>query len=165
MRKRRKVVLAVVGALACASLSAPVAGQTQSNRDAGYKGPTSSENALPLSYFDAVVLIKARRYDEAIALLMASGRLDSADVRNWIGYSHRKMKRMEEARIHYEAALRIDPDHVATLEYFGEWHVEMGQLDGARAMLARIEAICGRDTCEAWRDLSFAITTGVPREH
>jgi tetratricopeptide (TPR) repeat protein len=150
---------ALVAALACGPVAA------QSNRDADYKGPTTSGNALPVAYFDAVVLIKARRFEEAIPMLLGTGRLENADVQNWLGYSYRKLKRMEESRVHYEAALRIDANHLPTLEYFGEWHVEMGRTDEARAFLARVEALCGREACEAWRDLKHAIDTGRPKEH
>jgi tetratricopeptide (TPR) repeat protein len=150
-------------ALAAALLASPVS--AQSNRDADYKGPTTSENALPVAYFDAVVLIKARKYEDAIPMLLGIKRMENADVQNWLGYSYRKLKRMEESRIHYEAALKIDANHLATLEYFGEWHVEMGKIDEARGFLTRVEALCGREACEAWRDLKHAIDTGKPKEH
>ncbi|MGL5116767.1 MAG: tetratricopeptide repeat protein, partial [Beijerinckiaceae bacterium] len=150
-------------ALAAALALVPAA--AQSNRDADYKGPTTSENALPVGYFDAVVLIKAKKYAEAIPMLISLKLMGNADVQNWLGYSYRKLKRMDESRVHYEAALRIDPEHLPTLEYYGEWLVEMGQIEAARVFLAKIETRCGRESCEAWRDLKFAIDTGKPREH
>jgi tetratricopeptide (TPR) repeat protein len=111
----------------------------------------------------AAALAKQRQFEQVIALLAPLRAENSADVENLLGYAHRKLKRMEPARVHYERALQLDPAHVPTLEYYGEWYVEMGMPEHARAHLARLAALCG--ACEAWRDLKFAIETGRPREH
>jgi Flp pilus assembly protein TadD len=81
---------------------------------------------------------------------------DSPDVLNYIGYANRRMGRMDEARTHYEGALALDPGHRGALEYFGEWHVEMGKIEDARRFLGRLEAACGTG-CREYQDLAEAI--------
>jgi tetratricopeptide (TPR) repeat protein len=109
-------------------------------------------------------LIRNRHFERAIPMLEGLREVDTAEVQNLLGYAHRKLGRMEPSRVHYERALLVDADHIPTLEYYGEWFVQMGQLDRARSHLARIERLCGQ-ACEAYQDLKHAIDTGTPKEH
>ena len=100
------------------------------------------------SYRAAVALIEAERYDEALSAMRALDDGTSADVVNYIGFIHRKLGRMAEAQMYYEAALHMKPDHRGALEYYGEWYVMMGQVEQARKNLARIALLYGSDTKE-----------------
>ena len=99
-------------------------------------------------YRAAVALIESARYDEALSAMRELDDGSSADVVNYIGYLHRKLGKMAEAQMYYEAALHMKPDHRGALEYYGEWYCMMGNLDKARRNLARIAELYGTGTKE-----------------
>lgn len=107
-------------------------------------------------YGVAVSFIRDGRYDDAIRTLVALDKADSPDVQNYIGYANRQLGRMDEARVHYEAALAVDPNHRGALEYYGEWHVELGRLAEARGFLERL-ALLGGTSCQEYQDLAAAL--------
>jgi tetratricopeptide (TPR) repeat protein len=104
----------------------------------------------------AVNQVQEGRYETAITTFVALKEADSPDVENYLGYANRKMGRMVEARIHYENALALNPEHRGALEYFGEWHVEMGKLDEAQRLLLRLAGVCGTN-CQEYQALADAI--------
>jgi tetratricopeptide (TPR) repeat protein len=99
------------------------------------------------------------QYAAAIEQLKALGQDDRADVANLIGYSYRKLGNYELASVWYERALKADPNHVRTWQYYGLWQVEQGNREQAKHHLAKIEAIAGRDSTE-YQSLAAALTTG-----
>lgn len=107
-------------------------------------------------YSLAVQMIEVNQYDDAFIILSSLDQPDNADVLNYMGFTSRKLGRMEDARHYYEAALAIDPKHVGVLEYYGEWHVQMGNFDTARLHLAKIASLCGVN-CKEYRALANEI--------
>ena len=99
-------------------------------------------------YWTARKLIDAKEYQAAINALTAIERPDNVEILNLLGFTNRKLGRMEQAQGYYEAALAIDPKHLGVLEYYGEWFVSSGDMDRARAHLAKIGTICGTDCRE-----------------
>jgi predicted Zn-dependent protease len=99
-------------------------------------------------YRDAVALVDAGRYPEALDAMHALDDGTSADVITYIGFINRKLGRMAEAQMYYEAALHMKPNHRGALEYYGEWYCMMGNLEKARENLALIKTIYGADTKE-----------------
>src|SRR5216684_372361 len=81
---------------------------------------------------------------------------DRNDVANLIGYSYRKLGDYKVSQIWYERALKADPDHVKTWQYYGLWQVEQGNRDQAQYHLSRIAALAGTDS-EEYRSLSAAL--------
>ena len=59
------------------------------------------------------------------------------------------MAKFDRAEIYYNRALAIAPDHIGAIEYYGELKVERGDIDGARAHLARLENLCNFGCYEA----------------
>lgn len=57
----------------------------------------------------------------------------------------------------YERALKADPNHVRTWQYYGLWQVEQGNREQAKHHLAKIEALAGRDSTE-YQSLAAALT-------
>lgn len=113
------------------------------------------------AYLVAVGLINERRYGEALAAL---DRAHAAfgphpDVLTYMGYVHRQQGALATARRHYEAALAIAPRHRGATEYYGELKVATGDLAGARAMLARLDADCTFGCAEA-EELRRWVTLG-----
>ena len=95
-------------------------------------------------------------YASAIEQLKALGEDDRADVANLIGYSYRKLGDYKVSQIWYERALKADPNHVRTWQYYGLWQLEQGNRDQAQYHLTRIGELCGTD-CPEYRSLAAAL--------
>jgi tetratricopeptide (TPR) repeat protein len=95
-------------------------------------------------------------YTAAIEQLKALGHDDHPNVANLIGYSYRKLGDYKLSQAWYERALKADPNHVLTWQYYGLWQIEQGNRDQAQYHLSRIAAICGTD-CEEYRSLAAAL--------
>jgi tetratricopeptide (TPR) repeat protein len=95
-------------------------------------------------------------YSAAIEQLKALGHDDHPNVANLIGYSYRKVGDYKLSQVWYERALKADPNHVLTWQYYGLWQIEQGNRDQAQYHLSRIAAICGTD-CEEYRSLAAAL--------
>ena len=87
-------------------------------------------------------------YAGAIVQLKALGHDDRADVANLVGYSYRKLGDYKVSQIWYERALKADPNHVRTWQYYGLWQVEQGNRDQAQYHLNRIAALAGTNSDE-----------------
>ncbi len=95
-------------------------------------------------------------YAAAIDQLKALGHDDNAAVANLIGYSYRKLGDYKLAQIWYERALKADPNHVKTWQYYGLWQVEQGNRDQALYHLNKIAQLAGKDS-EEYRSLAAAL--------
>jgi hypothetical protein len=95
-------------------------------------------------------------YESAIKQLKALGHDDYANVANLIGYSYRKQGDYKLSQIWYERALKSDPNHVLTWNYYGLWQIEQGNRDQAEFHLRKIAEICGTD-CYEYRTLALAL--------
>jgi len=119
--------------------------------------PGSGQTAFADGYRAAYAAIFDRHdYASAIEQLKALGRDDSAAVANLIGYSYRKLGDYKVSQIWYERALKADPDHVKTWQYYGLWQVEQGNRDQAQYHLNRIAQLTGT-TSEEYRSLAAAL--------
>ena len=95
-------------------------------------------------------------YASAIEQLKALGHDDQPNVANLIGYSYRKLGDYKLSQVWYERALKADPNHVLTWQYYGLWQIEQGNREQAQYHLSRIAAICGT-SCEEYRSLAEAL--------
>ena len=95
-------------------------------------------------------------YAAAIDQLKALGRDDAAPIANLIGYAYRKLGDYKVSQIWYERALKADPNHVKSWQYYGLWQVEQGNRESARYHLNRIAALTGTGS-EEYRSLSIAL--------
>jgi len=95
-------------------------------------------------YVAAVRLINEARYEDAIlSLLDAQSAVGPhPDILNYLGFAHRKLGRIEDAKSWYAQALAINPDHLGANEYLGELYVEIGDLANARRQLAKLDRLC-----------------------
>ena len=120
--------------------------------------PPGIENAaFSKGYRAAYATIYDRNeYAAAIGQLKALGHDDSAAVANLIGYSYRKLGDYKLSQIWYERALKADPNHVKTWQYYGLWQVEQGNRDQAQYHLSRIAALAGTNS-EEYRSLAAAL--------
>ncbi len=107
-------------------------------------------------FAEAVSLIRAEHYAEALELLWAIEACDDPKVLNYIGFSTRKLGDLETGIKYYHRALEIDPDYALAREYLGEGYLEKGDLAAAKGELAQIEARCGTG-CREYAVLDRAI--------
>jgi tetratricopeptide (TPR) repeat protein len=149
---RPKITLPVT-ALMCALLAyAPIAFAA---------GTATNTNAPDLTSVRAKV--KAKDFKGAIAELgplMESNQ--HADVYNYYAFSLRKTGDLTSAATYYRKALDFDANHLGALEYQGELFVELGQIDKAKANLAKLVLLCPNG-CEEREDLEKAIQTAAKK--
>ncbi len=95
-------------------------------------------------------------YADAITQLKALARNDVADVANLIGYSYRKLGDYKQSQVYYELALKDDPNHVRTWQYYGLWQLEQGNREQAEYHLHKIAELAGTNS-EDYRSLAAAL--------
>ena len=134
----------------------PLAPPTRSRRSPS-KQSLFDDPAFAKAYRAAYSTIYDRNdYAAAIDELKALGHDDHPNVANLIGYSYRKLGDYKLSQVWYERALKSDPNHVLTWNYYGLWQIEQGNRDQAVYHLSRIAAICGTD-CAEYRSLAEAL--------
>ena len=160
--------LLTLAMLSMAMVAAPVLAYAAPDNDpppsdSKGKKKKSSENSTRsyAAFADGYRAVYATIYDRhdyaaAIEQLKALGHDDSAAVANLIGYSYRKLGDYKVSQIWYERALKADPNHVKTWQYYGLWQVEQGNRDQAQYHLSRIAAISGTAS-EEYRSLAGAL--------
>lgn len=143
-------------ALASVGLAAWLLGATVSAGAVDSPPPASVHAVDPLRAARAA--IARQRWDDALLELRRAPDNGSADWHNLMGYAMRKQPApdLAAAQRHYDAALRIDPDHKGALEYAGELALVKGDLATAEAHLARLVRLCAAG-CEERDDLQRAV--------
>ncbi len=121
----------------------------------------SSSKSTPRKAGDyelGVKAVKAANYGKAIKLLskVVAAKPGNADAWNYIGFSHRKLKKFDQAMSAYQKALAIDPDHRGANEYLGELYLQTGDLAKAKERLKKLDDVCTFG-CEEFDDLKAAI--------
>lgn len=122
------------------------------------KSDKRSDAQFEKRYQAARDLVEGGKYKEGLAAFQALKRDDNPSVATYIGFAHRKLGDYDAAKRWYDKALAADPRHIRTMEYYGEWQVERGNIEEAKVFLTRIETICGNRECEEYKDLNEAIT-------
>ncbi len=102
--------------------------------------------------------VNAKDFETALRHLTTAEKEtpNDADVQNLLGYSYRKLGKVEKAFDHYRLALKIDPKHRGAHEYVGELYLEMDQLTNSQKHLAALDKACFWG-CEEYDDLKEAI--------
>ena len=135
----------------------PPATKSKAKKKTSEASPGIEDAAFARGYRAAYATIYDRNdYASAIAQLKALGHDDIAAVANLIGYSYRKLGDYKVSQIWYERALKADPNHVKTWQYYGLWQVEQGNRDSAQYHLSRIAALAGTGS-EEYRSLAAAL--------
>jgi len=137
--------------------SPPPPSSDSSKKKKGKKTSAIEEQRFTAGYRAAYATIYDRHdFASAVEQLKALGHEDRADVANLIGYSYRKLGDYKLSQIWYERALKADPNHVRTWQYYGLWQIEQGNRDQAQYHLSRIAAISGTAS-EEYRSLAEAL--------
>jgi tetratricopeptide (TPR) repeat protein len=108
--------------------------------------PTSSPSlaaAAPRLTNEGLALANAGDWQGAEERYRAAIRADRKIPEAWNGLGHalKKQARYDAALAAYDEALKLRPDYPQALEYLGETYVELGRLDDARAVLARLQPL------------------------
>ncbi len=121
----------------------------------GWGDSSSSQNA---DFTAAEAKIKAGDYPAAIISLKKVTKAEpkNADAYNYLGYSHRKLGRFDEALEYYQKALSIEPDHLGANEYLGELYLQTSQLEKAEKQLEILDGLCFFG-CDEYRELKGKI--------
>lgn len=137
--------------------NAPPPPPDKGKKKSGEMHPGTEQRVFADGYRAAYTTIYDRHdYASAIDQLKALGRDDSAAVANLIGYSYRKLGDYKVSQIWYERALKADPAHVKTWQYYGLWQVEQGNREQAQYHLNRIAQLTGTQS-EEYRSLADAM--------
>jgi tetratricopeptide (TPR) repeat protein len=102
-------------------------------------------------------LAKNGHFEDAIEVLASVPDQSDPRVLNYLGYSNRKLGRMETALGYYHAAVAANPDFSLVREYLGEAYIQLGMLEAAREQLTEIERICGSRSCGEYGQLAQMI--------
>lgn len=123
-----------------AALGAPASAMLQTSPPLLFASAEGGDSA----YLEAVGLINEGKYEKAIASLERAKASFGAhpDILTYLGFANRKLGRYDVAVSYYRQALAAAPTHKGATEYYGELMVERGNLAGAKAMLARLDALC-----------------------
>ena len=109
-------------------------------------GSSSDSNTKTKSsaYLSAEKLINKKQFSDAILKLNDALASDSknADIYNYLGFSHRKLGKMEQAAVYYNKALEINPKHKGALEYQGEMYLTLNEINKAEENLKKLDKIC-----------------------
>lgn len=99
-------------------------------------------------YDTGEALALAGRYEEAIDMLTLAANRNDPRVLNYLGFSHRKLGRIEVGMGYYREALRIDPGFTLARSYMGEAFLMRDDVDAAMGQLQLIAATVGTDARE-----------------
>ncbi len=135
--------------------AATLFGKGKCVESADIKKPAPEKQSMIYNYGKS--LAKSGEYDQAIRVLALAPDQNDPRVLNYLGYSHRKLGKMDEALTYYQAAIAQNPDFSLVREYLGEAYIQLGQLEQARAQLTQIERICGGRTCGEYGQLAKLI--------
>jgi tetratricopeptide (TPR) repeat protein len=127
------------------------AATTESKTNKKTKAKDSVESLLKSSRSS----ISKKKWAQAKKDLIKADKLNSknADVKNLLGFVTRNMNDTKSSMKYYQAALKIDPNHLGANEYLGELYLKLKQPAKANAQLAKLEQICGTN-CAEYKDLA-----------
>ena len=119
---------------------------------------SSSTSSKPSELADAETAIGVGDYNRAIGLLekVIADDPQNADAWNFLGFSQRNLKRLDQALDAYRKALAIDPEHLGANEYLGELYLQTGDLAKAKERLEKLDDACTFG-CDEFDDLQQAI--------
>ena len=122
---------------------------------------SSGTSSYDGNYKLGLELVKKEKYKSAIGKFKSlinkkSDNYTQADIYNYLGYTHRKLKEYDAAETYYLKALKLDSDHIGALEYIGELYLETNRIEEAKKSLQKIKSVAGESSNE-YLELSFLI--------
>lgn len=156
-----KTLTMIAGATLVAGMlaAAPASAAYHSGGGYGSSSDSSSSEVSGPTLDQARALIRAKKWKSAVSSLKQIVRAQpgSAEANNLLGYALHKGGDLKTAQGYYLKALKINPRHKVANEYLGELYVEIGQMAKAKTQLARLEQLCGNQSCKEYRQLAQVI--------
>jgi len=116
------------------------------------QGSLTDDQIYSLGYWQA----KDGKYAEALATLRTAANPTDPRIETMIGFSLRKLGRLDEALVSYRRVLVAYPERTTTRQYLGEAFLQIGEPAKAKEQLAEIAKRCGW-ACEDYQLLAEAI--------
>jgi predicted Zn-dependent protease len=116
------------------------------------QGSLTDDQIYSLGYWQA----KDGKYGEALVTLHRAANAADPRIETMIGFSLRKLGRLDEAMVSYQRVLAAYPERTTTRQYLGEAFLQMGEPEKAKEQLAEIAKRCGT-ACEDYQLLVEAI--------
>jgi tetratricopeptide (TPR) repeat protein len=115
------------------------------------------------AYAKGKALVAAKEWADAIIALEEADKAqpNNADTNNLLGFSNRKLGKLDVSLAYYKKALTVDPKHLGAHEYLGELYLMMKDPAKAKTELATLSTLCGVK-CEQYLDLKKAIAAYKP---
>jgi predicted Zn-dependent protease len=110
------------------------------------------DQVYSLGYWQA----KTGEHGAALATFQSAPDQNDPRVQTMIGFTLRKLGRVEEAFGYYFKAIATRPDATTTRQYLGEAYLQVGDAGRAREQLAEIAKRCGT-ACEDYSMLADEI--------
>ncbi|MEM1052573.1 MAG: tetratricopeptide repeat protein [Pseudomonadota bacterium] len=133
-----------------AAVKSAMGGEAQASLGPSLKAfaDLSAKDAL---YYQAVSAINRGEQEEGLHHLRKAALAfgPHPDILTYQGFANRKLGRFDVAQAYYDRALAVAPNHLGALEYYGELKVERGDIAGAKANLAKLDALCDFGCFEA----------------
>jgi len=103
-------------------------------------------------YYAAYWLARTGKYDEALTYLRQAKNADDPRILTYVGFTTRKLGRVDEAMGYYKRVLQQNPNYTLARAYMGEAFLQKGDVKAARGQLAEIAKRCG-PTCQEFAEL------------
>jgi tetratricopeptide (TPR) repeat protein len=102
--------------------------------------------------------LAAEDWSGAIAALNLAAMRDprNADIQNYLGYGHRRLRQLGPAMQHYQQAIMLNRRHRGAHGHLGELYLVLGEPAQAEQHLAALEGIC-LIPCTEYDELKRAI--------
>lgn len=127
-------------------------GQKEGQKNTQKGSSLDQDQIYSLGYWQA----KNGQYATALATLQSARDQNDPRVQTMMGFTLRKLGRVDEAFGYYLKAVAIRPNATTTRQYLGEAYLQIGDAARAREQLAEIARRCGT-TCEDYTSLAEEI--------
>jgi Tfp pilus assembly protein PilF len=120
--------------------------------------PTTGSAPADGEYKMAQASIAQADYSTAMTHLqnVLASTPDNADALNLMGFSERKMGKLDQSLEYYNKALALNPNHLGANEYLGELYLDMKDVKKAQERLEVLKNACG-GTCPEYTELKEKI--------
>lgn len=120
-------------------------------------GSSATTAPAAATYQQAKATVDAGKFKDALPMLVMLTKNDAknADAWNLLGFTYRKLGKLDDSSNAYLKVLTINPNHLGALEYQGELFITTGKIELAKANLSKLKTLCGN--CEQVGDLEKAL--------
>jgi cytochrome c-type biogenesis protein CcmH/NrfG len=137
--------------LACASLAlaaAPGRAAPMDTSGTAAQVPDTSDLARGMDAWEA------RDWDSVVAYMSKVVAANPGQDMVWtrLGFAYRRLGNYDKSLAAYDQALKINPSNRGALEYLGEAYLQMGKIDEARKVAARLMGECLKASPSAAKD-------------